>query len=245
MCTVTYIPGRDSVLLTSSRDEHYGRPAATPPLVHAGAGGNLLFPKDTRAGGSWFAVHEHGHALVLLNGAGVKHISSGPYRMSRGLILLELADCQRPAARFDSICLKGIEPFTMVILEEGQLHECCWGGATKYHGRPDSRQAHIWSSVTLYGPGTVRKRREWFAAWLAAYPSPDQHDVLQFHLSAGEGDKRNDLLMERAEGIRTVSITSLMQTGTEAAMRYLDIPGGGSFTNRFLMKPVHSQELNA
>src|SRR5258708_172671 len=108
MCTVTYIPARDGFFLTSNRDENSGRPPAVPPFLYPMKTGSILFPRDAQAGGSWFAVHENGNALVLLNGALTRHQPAPPYRRSRGLILLELADTVHPLYRFGEMDLLGI-----------------------------------------------------------------------------------------------------------------------------------------
>ncbi|MEJ0104485.1 MAG: hypothetical protein WDO19_18810 [Bacteroidota bacterium] len=36
------------------------------------------FPKDGNAGGTWFAVHENGNVIVLLNGGFKFHESAPP-----------------------------------------------------------------------------------------------------------------------------------------------------------------------
>lgn len=170
MCTVTYIPVGKSVFITSNRDERSGRAPALYPAVYTGLTGRLLYPKDAQAGGSWFALHERGHILVLLNGAFIRHIPQPPYRKSRGLVLLELTDCLSPLDGFLSMALDGIEPFTLILLEGEKLHECRWDGMVKHHLRVSADQPHIWSSVTLYGPGVSEKRRRWFDEWLLKDP---------------------------------------------------------------------------
>jgi hypothetical protein len=41
---------------------------------------NLIFPKDPKAGGTWFVANADGVILVLLNGADEKHEVQFPYR---------------------------------------------------------------------------------------------------------------------------------------------------------------------
>lgn len=225
MCTVTYIPSGDGIFLTSNRDERRGRAVALEPSVYEGSTGHLLYPKDAQAGGTWFAVHEKGHVLILLNGARVRHTPRGPYRKSRGLVLLDVADSESPLDQFKRLDLEGIEPFTLVLLEDGQLHECRWDGATKHHREPDPGEPHIWSSVTLYDQEVIQKREGWFAGWLLDNPDPGQETILRFHQFTGDGDRYNDLLMNRDDRMLTVSITSLRYGGGGGRMTYLDIPG--------------------
>ena len=224
MCTVTYIPFRDKVFITSNRDERLQRLPALAPAVYETPGGRLLYPRDAQAGGSWFVVRENGTTLVLLNGARAPHRPKPPYRKSRGLILLELADGDSSLQRFDTLDLGGIEPFTLVIREEGLLHECRWDGSEKYRRQRDATAPHIWSSVTLYGPEVIRRREEWFSQWLRQHPEPDQEAILHFHQFSGDGDGHNDLLMNRDNVMMTVSITALRAGDGEGRMQYLDIP---------------------
>ena len=90
MCTVTFIPAKDRIYLTSNRDEKHWRTAALPPAAYEFDSGKMLFPKDGDAGGTWVAAHENGNAIVFLNGGLVAHVPNPPYRKSRGLILLDL-----------------------------------------------------------------------------------------------------------------------------------------------------------
>jgi len=189
--------------------------------------GRILFPRDAQAGGTWFAVHENGNTLVVLNGARVRHQPAPPYRKSRGLIVLELADSPDPRQSFLEMNLDGIEPFTLILAEGRRLHECRWDGTAKETLRIDASQPHIWSSVTLYDDAAIAARRAWFRAWMDENPDPSQQEILQFHQSAGDDDRYNGLLMDRDGRMLTVSISSLQSSPEAAIMRYLDMQGAG------------------
>jgi uncharacterized protein with NRDE domain len=222
MCTVSYIPVRGKTFFTSNRDEKLLRPMAEPTALHLHKTGTMAYPRDTMAGGSWFALHENGWVAVLLNGALEKHIPRPPYRRSRGLILLDILDTGSPLTAFGQIHLKGIEPFTLVLWEKGILTECRWDGTRKDSCRLDSESPHIWSSATLYEGQVVEKRRSWFQEWVDRVSDPSLEDVLNFHQFTGEGNPQNDLLMNRDDLVLTVSITGA-EIGPEAArIMYLD-----------------------
>ena len=223
MCTVTFIPVREKIFISSNRDEKRARSQALVSTLYAMKTGNVLFPKDRDGGGTWFAVNENGNVVVFLNGARVNHISTPPYRKSRGLILLDLADSEAPLADFLSIDLNNIEPFTAIIWDDKKLFECYWDGFEKSQTQLDPNKPHIWSSVTLYEKKISNKRRKWFTDWIGINKSPSTDDILHFHQFTGEGDSRNDLLMNRDGLVFTVSITSLELTEKTGSLTYLDL----------------------
>jgi len=238
MCTVTFIPSGDKLYITSNRDEKHGRSSALPPAVYPFASGNLLYPKDRDAGGTWIAAHENGHAIVLLNGGFVRHTPQPPYRKSRGLVLLELIDSVNPVKQFQTVPLQQIEPFTAVIWSNGQLHECRWDGAQKHHTRLRIAEPHIWSSATLYDECVVAKRKSWFDAWLQSCKTelPAPEDILHFHQFTGDGDSHNDLRMNRNGQVFTVSVTLLELSADVTNMHYLDLKNNKTFTQQLIVE---------
>jgi uncharacterized protein with NRDE domain len=238
MCTVTYIPAENSIFLTSNRDEHNLRADAIYPAVYGHSSGHLLFPKDAAAGGTWISIHENGNAVVLLNGGIVKHEHKPPYRRSRGLILLDLIDSENPFRTYNRIDLQGIEPFTVIILDDEQLYECRWDGARKYSSKLDNSRPYIWSSVTLYPDEVIAKRENWFRQWLLNNPSPTQQDILRFHQFTGDGDMRNDLLMNRDGEMCTVSVTSIKLENAISQMHYLDLKNNKTSVTDFKIKKI-------
>jgi len=240
MCTVTFIPvphkGGHKIYLTSNRDEKHWRTSALPPAVYTSASGKVLFPKDGHAGGTWIAAHESGQAIVFLNGGFVKHTPQPPYRKSRGLILLDLLYADDPVSCFQIISLHRIEPFTAVIWNNGQLFECRWDAQQKHSIPLNASQPHIWSSVTLYDPAVISKRKSWFGEWLQKNKQPSQHDILHFHQFTGDGDAHNDLRMNRNGHVFTVSVTSLEMADDNMLMHYLDLKSNNTFTNNLMVE---------
>ncbi|MDQ3845430.1 MAG: NRDE family protein, partial [Bacteroidota bacterium] len=217
------IPTKDSIYLTSNRDEKVWRKPALPPRLYQKHSCEMLYPKDGDAQGSWISLCSNGNAGVLLNGAFEKHAPKEVYAESRGLVLLEIMDNAYPLRHFFKYPLQGVEPFTLVIWENGNLYECRWDEKERHCQPLKAYRPYIWSSATLYD-AEIRKRREyWFANFLNRNPQPKQEDILHFHQSAGEGDEQNDLQMNRQGKVFTVSITSLTFTNTGYDMRYIDL----------------------
>ncbi|MFN8291060.1 MAG: NRDE family protein [Chitinophagaceae bacterium] len=222
MCTVTFIPSREKIFLTSNRDEKLSRPDAVAPACHRYGETMLLCPADAKSGGTWIALKENGDAAVLLNGAFVKHDMEKPYGRSRGLILLDIFTHQRPAWFYCRFDLAGIEPFTLILFENSCLYELRWDGEKKHMKQLNSGRSYIWSSSTLYNEETARKRENWFAAFLNRHPVPTRQDILRFHTHAGDGEEANALFMRREPDYRTVSTTAILLCEGRGSMLYHD-----------------------
>jgi len=238
MCTVSFIPVKDKFFITSNRDEKLTRKNAVAPCMFIHNGQKLFFPKDADAGGTWIVMKENGDAAVLLNGAFICHKAEPPYRLSRGIILLDIISSERPSVTFTKINLQDIEPFTLVVLENYCLYEFRWDGAEKYCKQLKVNRPCIWSSTTLYDGFVIKKREQWFASFLNNHPTPTQQDILNFHHFTGDGDKHNDLLMTRDGFYTTVSITGILLTKDRGCIRYIDIKNDTS--SEIKIELVHS-----
>ena len=117
MCTVSFVNANGKIIITSNRDEKTLRPNAIEPRNYLINNKKIIFPKDKKAGGTWFAIDEHSTILVLLNGADEKHTLKESYRKSRGLIVLELISSKSVIHAWKFIDLNNIEPFTLVLFE--------------------------------------------------------------------------------------------------------------------------------
>ncbi|RZL06416.1 MAG: D-alanine--D-alanine ligase [Pedobacter sp.] len=96
----------------------------------------------------------------------------------------------------------------------------------KYIVQKDPNKPHIWSSATLYSETVSDQREQWFSAWMNKTKDIDQHQAINFHHFAGDGDMLNNLVMLRENGISTVSITSIFVGHTDINMVYEDLKNG-------------------
>ncbi|RZK56104.1 MAG: hypothetical protein EOO91_12780 [Pedobacter sp.] len=226
MCTVSFIPTNDGVIITSNRDENSERGSAFPPVIENYGDYQLAYPKDPKSGGTWIAVKDNGDFAVLLNGAFEDHVKLPSYRKSRGIILLEIIQSKIPEQNFDEINLAEIESFTLILYKKNSLKECRWDGFQKHKKLLKVNQPCIWSSATLY-PQHVREEREkWFNDWIEKEPKINQNKAIRFHQFAGTGDKENSLVMARNNNISTVSITSVEISSASADILYKDLKSG-------------------
>jgi uncharacterized protein with NRDE domain len=239
MCTVSFIPVNNTFFLTSNRDEKILRKTALPPDVYTIKGSKVLYPRDAAAGGTWISLHQNGNAAVLLNGAFTKHIAQPPYRLSRGIIFLDITATANPIQMFLKINLLNIEPFTIIIIENKCLYECRWDGQQKHYAELKNTHPSIWSSATLYDAVTVKKRENWFTNWLTKNPHPTQQDILAFHQFTGEGDTNNDLRMNRDGKMLTVSVTGIELNDSYGKMHYTDFKNGNTYLQQFSFTAAH------
>ena len=223
MCTVTYIPqGENHFVLTSNRDE---QPSRSPKNIsHINRDGqHILFPKDKMAGGTWIAASSHNKVICLLNGAFEKHDRTPPYKRSRGLMMLDFFSYQHAEWFLDEYDFPGMEAFTMIIWDDGNLLEARWDEQQLHIAELDPAHPRIWSSSTLYDPGAKAKRQRWFADWLLRAAPRDKEAILEFHTSAGDGDPWNDVIMNRNDLVQTVSITCIEKNPTFTNVTYRDL----------------------
>jgi uncharacterized protein with NRDE domain len=226
MCTVTFLPlNNTSFILTSNRDESRLRKIALPPEKYRIHDTDVYFPKDADANGTWFAAADR-FTLCILNGAFEPHEHKPPYRLSRGLMLLDFFKYKNVQDFYSQYDFKGIEPFTLLIFEQSpvvSIHEIRWDGNKIYTDSKDASIPQIWSSAQLYPKKVIQEREEWFNEWLKAKNEFTVESIVRFHKTGGNGNSYTDLLMNRDGVVFTVSITSVKRDETEGVMRYEDM----------------------
>jgi len=150
MCTVTYIPiGENKFIFTSNRDEAPKR-SATGMIEKKLDAKSLLFPQDAKAKGTWISISNKNQLVCILNGAFIKHKHRPPYRLSRGIMALDFFNYPTATDFFEKFDFEGIEPFTMIIFDDGKLYEFRWDEKEKHIVQLDILKQYIWSSCTLY-----------------------------------------------------------------------------------------------
>ena len=222
MCTVSFIASKDKVFLTSNRDEHEARPKAFVPEKVVLNGTNVIFPKDPKAGGTWFAINEYGTVIVLLNGAFVYHKSVGNYRKSRGLVVLETISAVNSLESLKITDLDNIEPFTVVLYQDSELFEFRWDGTRKFLKELDSNTPHIWSSATLYSPQAMEERKQAFDAFVGGIDDNVAMDVMGFHTNKTQ-DTENGFIIDRETGLKTFSVTQAAVGETGITLQHRDL----------------------
>lgn len=176
--------------------------------------------------GTWFAAAQARFTLCLLNGAFERHERHPPYRLSRGIMLLDFFKYQNVDDFLSQYDFRDIEPFTLLIFEQSpgiNIHEIRWDGNKIYSVTKDFSSPQIWSSAQLYPKEVIQQREEWFAQWLKVNHEYTMEKIVLFHKTGGDGNSYTDLLMNRDGNVFTVSITSVSRTEKEGLMRYEDM----------------------
>jgi hypothetical protein len=150
-------------------------------------------------------------AGVLLNGAFTKHRRRERYRMSRGLVFLEIIHADVPVEHWGKMDLEDIEPFTLILFVNEILFECRWDGEQRYIRELDMTRPHIWTSVTLYDEAARADRLEMLMSWYS-----------RREVTTG-GVVRLHRQMKREGPVKTVSITNLRLGPRGARLRYIDL----------------------
>ena len=225
MCTVIFIPKGDKYFFASLRDESPLRPKASVPTIYKDADAVILSPIDALAGGTWLGVTAAGSVIILLNGGFKKHERNTNYRKSRGLIVAELLASNSPVESWNLMDMQVVEPYTLVVWNEGNLFQLIWDGEHKHCLPLKPDQSYIWSSVTLYDRQARKYRNELFEQWIGMNAPVSSLSLFNFFKSFT--DKENGFLMNRNEQTKTLSYTFIeLQLNNSAEMQYHDFLSG-------------------
>jgi hypothetical protein len=159
------------------------------------------------------------------------------YKWSRGQVLLDFFHFNDVHVFCDEYDFNDLEPFTLIIVDEKAnlaLYQLVWNGEKIHLERKDDSIENIWSSVTLYEPQVIEARKNWFTKWLQQNPKTQKEQIIQFHRFAGDGDPTTNVLMNRNNVVKTVSITSVLKTRSETTMQYFDLMNDQEYKIRIL-----------
>lgn len=235
MCTVTFVTSNDQFIITSNRDEKMARPKAIEPKNYRINHKNVFFPKDAKAGGTWYAVDENANIIVLLNGAREKHTRKESYKKSRGLVVLDLIGSDSILKEWQRIELDSIEPFTLVVFENLNLFQLRWDGEEKETLQLDENKNHIWSSATLYPKEIRESRANWFAEFMSKQNNVTEENMYHFHRYTQENDIQNGLVINRDDVLKTLSITQSVIDKNKVSLHHYDLEQDEKFTNSFIV----------
>jgi uncharacterized protein with NRDE domain len=234
MCTVSFVFANGKTIITSNRDEKIARPNAIEPKNYVVNNKTIFFPKDQKAGGTWYAITEEATVLVLLNGAAEKHELKPSYRKSRGLIVLDIISTNSPIAAWQTIDLTDIEPFTLVLFQNKKLYQLRWNEIEKETLSLNATQNYIWSSSTLYSAEISAKRANWFSTFIDTKPEVNATEMYHFHRYAEGDNTEHGLVINRDDVLKTLSITQTVIDANKVVLSHYDLQQQKEFTNSFI-----------
>lgn len=235
MSTVTYLPYKDKIYITTNRDERPTKAAAVAPTVKKFSSGKILCPQNNKHGGTWIGIHNNGNAMVMIKGAFAPHIRKDKYRISTESIFLEIFDSENPVKKFNDTDLNDIEPFTLIVWlkQNGTLWEMRWDEYEKFVTSLPADMPNMWSSATLFDEAMMKRRRKWFDDWRLAQDNITGESIRWFHEHGGEGFERMNLNINKG-ATQTLSITSIEISSDRSVMYYHDLVTGEQTINGWL-----------
>lgn len=152
MCILSiFSKANGDFILTQNRDESIYRKTSPGIEKREFYGKKVLGPVDLNSGGTWIYYTDK-YTVCVLNGAYEKHSHRPPYRLSRGLIILELLKFNTINEFISEIDLNEIEPFTMIMIDmiNNEKIILVWDGIQKFTENISKDKLIIRSSSTLY-----------------------------------------------------------------------------------------------
>ncbi len=227
MCTVSFIKHKNGFSLTSNRDEQSTRPTVEPK-VYQEFNQNLVYPKDEIAGGTWIASSDNHVSLCLLNGAFKNHQRKTPYAKSRGVVLKERFEYKSNKLFLDKVNLNNVEPFTLLMIDHNNLNQLdfkvlVWDESQKHIFNINTEEHHIWASATLYSKKQQEMRKKWFDNFIAQHDSFKNEDIIKFHSGSFTDEKSVDMVMQRNQDLKTLSISQININETTKEFIYKDL----------------------
>jgi uncharacterized protein with NRDE domain len=227
MCTVSFVKHHKGFSLTSNRDELSSRPTLAPK-VYEEREQQLVYPKDEIAGGTWIASSVKCISVCLLNGAFKNHNRQLPYNRSRGQVLKERFNFQSNQAFINLVDLENVEPFTLLMIDHQNLKDIdfkvlVWDGDQKHISEVDTTRPQIWASATLYNEQQRKSRKNWFSKFLNETQSLDNEAILRFHTGSFTDDKSEDIVMQRDNVLKTISVSQINISENNSNFYYKDL----------------------
>lgn len=226
MCTVSWDCNEERTRLWFNRDELNSRDPAEPPVLHDTGSSTAIYPRDPVGGGTWLGVNSNGLILGLLNfyEQGEPSPTFVPERrFSRGQVVVELLAARSPEQawrRLQSLPLKAIAPFHLLVLQEARPYHWSWTGKPPLTAVPLTASGWFTTSSLLPDEGTYRGRR--YAHLNETLNGDRLHEA--FHSDCEEGKESWAVRMKRADR-RTVSLSRIRIDAERAEFAYDDFHG--------------------
>lgn len=215
MCVLSIFskPNGDFIL-TQNRDESIYRPTSPNIETREFYGQKVMSPIDLNSGGTWIYYTDK-YAVCVLNGGYENHSHRPPYRMSRGLVILELLKFDSMDEFIAEINLEEIEPFTMVMIDFklNQKQILVWDGKQKFIENLSDEKLIVRSSSTLYDASEKLFHKENFEKLDSINPE----EIYKIHQKIAM--PKND----KYPTVQSTSITQIIHSGKNTNLKFCPI----------------------
>ncbi len=215
MCIVSiFSDNLGNFILTHNRDETILRPSSDGIQTHEIFSKSFTGPMDLVSGGTWIYYSEN-YAVCILNGAYEKHSHRPPYRMSRGLVILQLLKYNSMDGFIDEVNLDGIEPFTMIMLNRNSDEKkiLVWDEIQKYKEDVSEEKIIVRSSSPLYSIEEKSSHKQAFEN----LEKLDSQTIFQLQ------DELKMLENNKFPTVQTTSITQIIQNHQQIDLKFCPI----------------------
>lgn len=215
MCIVSiFSKSNGDFLLTHNRDESHLRPFSDEIKTNEYFGHRWTGPVDLVSGGTWIYYSEE-FVCCVLNGGYQKHHHRPPYRMSRGLLILELLKYNSINEFIKEIELNEIEPFTMIMLSQKSVEKkiLVWDGKEKFIEDHSDQKLIVRSSTPLY---TAEDKKTHYRAF-SKLENISEGSVFELH------DQLKMLPNSKFPTVQTTSITQISHSENQIGLKFCPI----------------------
>ena len=218
MCILSYAPTNDGFVLTFNRDEVYNR-VAKPPEQYTVGNQKLIFPKDTKYGGSWIGVNVTKSVVGCILNA--KRKTPKIPSNSRGNIFIDQL-IQGKTNLYESE-LHDIALFTLLsfYLHLQVITQYHWDGLLLKRNKRKMSTPFIFCSSSLYENAIMKKLKAEFNSLIAS-KSKIETTTSSFHKKY-IFYKNHPIFLKRSSGIQTVSVTTILKNKNGLRLNYTDL----------------------
>jgi uncharacterized protein with NRDE domain len=218
MCLLSYAPTNDGFVLNFNRDEVYSR-VAKPPEQYIVDNQKLIFPRDTKYGGSWIGVNLTKSVVgCILNAEGRSpKIPSN----SRGNIFIN--QLIQGKANLNENDLLDIAPFTLLsfCLHTQVVTQYQWDGLHLKRNKLTMSTPFVLCSSSLYKNVIMKNLNAEFKSLIVS-KSDIETTTSSFHKKC-IFYKNHPIYLKRSSDIQTVSMTTILKNKNGLRLNYTDL----------------------
>lgn len=215
MCIVSlFFEEGGEFILTHNRDESIFRPFSKSTETNERFGQPYTAPLDLVSGGTWI-YYSPQFAACILNGAYKPHMHTPPYRLSRGLLILELLKYTGLGEFISEVDLNGIEPFTMIMIDKlnQDARILVWDETLKHTEDLSGHEIVVRASSPLY----TAKEKEELVEIFKTMKHPEPDELFELHDRLKMTDNKDVPI------VKTTSITQIVHRNGESHMKFCPI----------------------